>query len=156
MGMSFPTLRAAALSLALAAAPGLAAPGAAQGRSAADVRTVDGYRLTMPMLQKVLPALYAPGAQDCPQERDRDPRSLGLAEMARLLERCGPIVQALERAGVPIRDAAVVLASVYRTSEAVALHGGEVSAMPPGVLRDNALLLERPEIRRLTEGSSRS
>jgi hypothetical protein len=154
--MSFPTFRAAVLGLALAAAPGLASTGAAQGRSAADVRTVEGYRLTMPVLQKVLPALYAPGAQGCPQERDRDPRSLGLAEMARLLERCGPIVQALKRAGVPTRDAAIVLASVYRTSEEVALRGGKASAVPPGVLRDNALLLQRPEIRRITEGGSRS
>jgi hypothetical protein len=150
--------RAAAFTLGLASVPGLASPAAAQGRSAEDTRTIDGYRLTMPVLRKVLPAFHAPGAQSCPRESGRDPHSLSVAEMVRSLERCAPILQALERAGVPARDAAIVFASLLRTGQQVAMQGGKASALPPGVLRDNALLLERndPELRRLTKNGAQS
>jgi hypothetical protein len=65
-------LRAAALRLALAAGPGLAARGVAQGRSVEDARAIEGYRLTMPMLRKVLPTMYAPGTRRCEQRRHRE------------------------------------------------------------------------------------
>jgi hypothetical protein len=149
--MTRPIRFARALGLALLASSLLASGATAQGRSPADARIIDGYRLTMPMLRKVLPALYAPGAQSCPRER-RDPRTLSLAEMAQMVDRCAPMVQALRRAGVPSREAALVMASLYRTAEAVAIRRGEASAVDPGPLRDNALLLQQndPEIKRLT------
>jgi hypothetical protein len=105
----------------------------------------------MPMLRKVLPALYAPGAQSCPRDR-RDPRTLAIAEMAQMIDRCAPMVQALRRAGVPSREAALVMASLYRTAEAVALRSGDASAVSAGPLRDNALLMQQndAEIKRLT------
>ena len=71
--MTRPIRFARALGLALLASSLLAPVATAQGRSPADARIIDGYRLTMPMLRKVLPALYAPGAESCPRDR-RDPR----------------------------------------------------------------------------------
>jgi len=126
---------------------------AAQGRSAEDTRIIDGYRLTMPVLRKVLPALNAPGAQNCPRDGTRDPHTMSIADMVRMLERCSPVVDALRRAGVPTRDGVIVFASLLRTAKEVALQSGNATAIAPGVLRDNALLVERndPEIRRLTK-----
>ena len=123
----------------------------AQGRSAADTKIVESYRLTMPVLRKVLPALYAPGAQSCPRD-SRDPRTLSLAEMAQMIDKCAPMAEALRRASVPSRDAAIVMASLYRTAEAVAIRRGDANAVDQGALRDNALLLKQhdAEIKRLT------
>jgi hypothetical protein len=151
-------LRVAALALVLAAPPGLAARAAAQGRSAEDTTTIDSYRLTMPVLRKVLPALYAPGAQSCARAKDTDPNTLSIAEMTGSLERCAPVMQSLKRAGVPARDAAIAFASLLRTGQQVAMRGGNASALPPGVLRDNVLLLEQndPELRRLTKNGAQS
>jgi hypothetical protein len=144
-----------ALALALLGASLHARAAVAQGRSVEDARIIDGYRLTMPVLRKVLPALYAPGAQSCPRDRGRDPHTMSIADMVRMLERCAPAVQALRKAGVPAREGAIVFASLLRTAKEVALHAGAVA---PGVLRDNALLLERndPEIRRLTRTGASS
>ena len=143
-----------AMVLALFAAGELAA----QGRSAADQQAIDGYRLTMPTLRKVLPALYSPGAQACEKPRDRDPHTLALTEMTRSLERCATVKQALTKAGVPPREAAMVFASLLRTGQQVAMHGGKASALRPGVLRDNAFLLEQndAELRRLTRNGATS
>lgn len=142
---------ALALGLALLSSHVLAPEVEAQGRSAADTKTVDSYRLTMPVLRKVLPALYAPGAQSCHRD-SRDPRALSLAELTQMIDRCPPMVQALRKASVPSRDAALVLASLYRTAEAVALRRGDVNAVDQGPLRDNALLMKQndAEIKRLT------
>jgi hypothetical protein len=141
-----------ALGLALVTTSLLAPDAAAQGRSAEDARIIDSYRLTMPVLRSVLPALHAPGAQSCPRDRSRDPHSMSIADMVAMLERCAPVVQSLQRAGVSVRDGAIVFASMLRTGKAVALQSGNASAVAPGVLRDNALLLERndPELKRLT------
>jgi hypothetical protein len=150
--------RAAALALALAAAPGLAPPGAAQGRSAEDTEAIESYRLTMPMLRKVLPTMYAPGARRCEQRPRRDPMTLSLAEMTRTLEACSPVAKSLHEAGVRPREAAILYASLLNVSQQVARRGGKASALPPGVVRDNALLLEQndPEIRKLTETGGQS
>jgi hypothetical protein len=45
-----------------------------------------------------------------------------------------------------------VTASLHRTAEAVALRRGDASAVNPGPLRDNALLMQQndAEIKRLT------
>ena len=67
-------------------------------------------------------------------------------------QRCAPVMRALDRAGVPPREAAIVFASLLRTGQQVAVRGGKASALPAGVLRDNALLLEQndPELRKLS------
>ncbi len=149
--MTTPHRLALALAIALLPSAALAQSPAPQGRSPADARLIESHRLAMPMLRKVLPALAAPGARSCPRE-GRDPRQLSLAEMAQMLDRCAPTAQALRRAGVPSREAALVLASLYRTAEAVAIRGGDVNAVNPGALRDNALLMQQndAEIKRLT------
>jgi hypothetical protein len=149
--MNAPHRLALVLGLALLLPTMLATTAEAQGRSPADTRLVESHRLTMPMLRKVLPALAAPGAQSCPRE-SRDPRTLSLAEMAQMLDRCAPTAQALRRTGVPSREAALVLASLYRTAEAVALRNGDVNAVNPGPLRENALLMQQhdAEIKRLS------
>jgi hypothetical protein len=148
-----PFRRIAGLALAIAATQGALLPLTAQGRSAEDTRTVDGYRLTLPTLRKVLPALYAEGADTCERQKGRDPHTLSIAEMTRTLERCAPVLRALERAEVTPREAAIAFASLLRTGQQVAMRGGKATALPPSVLRDNALLLEQndPEIRRLTK-----
>jgi hypothetical protein len=53
---------------------------------------------------------------------------------------------------VPSREAALVLASIYRTAEAVAIRRGDANAVDQGPLRDNALLMQQndAEIKRLT------
>ena len=142
-----------ALMVAVLSALTVSRVSAAQGRSAEDARVIDGYRLTMPVLRKVLPALSAPGAQNCPRDGSRDPHTMSIADMVRMLERCAPVVDALKRAGVPTRDGVIVFASLLRTAKEVALQSGNASAIAPGVLRDNALLVERndPEIKRLTK-----
>ena len=146
------------LVLGVAGALLLASPARAQERSAEDTKAIDSYRLTMPMLRKVLPALYAPGAQSCPRPKARGANSLSIAEMTRSLERCPPVTRALARVGVPVREAAVVFASLLRTGQQVAMQSGRTAALPPGVARDNALLLEQndPEIRKLTRTGAES
>jgi hypothetical protein len=158
LGFALRPLGAAVLALTLTGAPRLTSTAAAQGRNVEDTRAIDSYRLTMPVLRKVLPALYAPGAQSCPRVKDRDPNSLSIAEMTQSLQRCTPVMHALARAGVPAREAAVVFASLLRTGRQVAMQRGRASALPPGVARDNALLLEQndPEIRKLTRTGAES
>jgi hypothetical protein len=147
--------RVAALSLALVVATGLSSSATAQGRSAEDTRRIESYRLTMPMLRKVLPAVYG---RTCERRRDLDPSALGLAEMTRMLEACAPVAQSLRQAGLTSGDAALLLAALLNASRRVALQGGKASALPPGVVRDNALLLEQndPEIRKLIESGGQS
>ena len=149
--MKTPHRTALAFALALLSTTVMAPSAAGQGRSPADTRLVESHRLTMPMLRKVLPALYAPGARSCPRDT-RDPRTLSLSEMTQMIDRCAPMAQALRRAGVPSREAALVLASIYRTSEAVAIRRGDANAVDQGPLRDNALLMQQndAEIKRLT------
>ena len=151
-------IRVTGLALALAVAPVVASQSAAQGRSAEDTRTIESYRVTMPMLRKVLPAMYAPGAQRCEQAPHRDPMSLSLAEMTRTLEACSPVVRSLREAGVQPRHAAILYAALLNVSRQVALRGGRASALPPGVVRDNALLLEQNdfEVRKLTKAGGQS
>jgi hypothetical protein len=112
----------------------------------------------MPVLRKVLPALYAPGAQGCPRDRTRDPHTMSIADMVAMLERCAPVVQSLRRAGIPVRDGAIVFASLLRTAREVALKSGKATDIAPGVLRDNALLLQQndPELKRLTRNGASS
>jgi hypothetical protein len=132
---------ARAAALALAAVAVLASPGAAQGRSAEDTRTIDAYRLTMPVLRKVLPALYAPEGRSCPRENGRDPHSLSIAEMTRSLERCGPVLQSLKRAGStgPIQTFGSGTARTFVTLNPA----GDPTAV--GVLLSESVLSSLPE-----------
>jgi len=146
-------IRAAVLALGLAAAPRLALPGAAQGRSAEDTKAIEEYRITMPMLRKTLPAMYALGTARCQEGRRTNPDSLGLAEMTRKLETCSPVMQSLSQAGVKAKDAALLYAALLHTGHELARRGGQSAALPPGVTHDNAVLLEEndAEIRKLTK-----
>ncbi len=78
--------------------------------------------------------------------------------MTRTLEACSPLAQSLRRVGVPPREAALVFAALLNVSQQVARRGGKASALPPGVVRDNAVLLEQndPEIRKLLETGGKS
>ena len=156
--MISPFRLALATGFVLVSASSIAPVAVAQRRSQADARIVDNYRLTMPMLRKVLPALYAPGAERCPQNRTLDPHTTSIADIQRMLERCPPMAEALRKGGVPVRDGAIVFASLLLTTKEAALKGGKASDIAPGVLRDNALLLERndPELRRLMKSGAGS
>jgi hypothetical protein len=146
-------LRAILSVLTLAGAPGLASAGAAQDRSAEETRTIESYRLTMPMLRKSLPVLSGATARSCERPSQRDPMKLSLAEMTRTLEACPTLAQSLRTAGVQPREAAILSAALLHVSRQVALRNGKVSELAPGVVRDNGLLLEKndPEIRKLIE-----
>ncbi len=144
MPLTFPSFRrSAVLALAVIALHAPTARLAAQ-RSAADARIIDGYRLSMPVLRRVLPALSA-ATPACRAREKRDPHTLSIAEMTRSLEQCPPVMESLRRAGVPPRDAAIVFGSMLSTAMAMALGGGKVDAVPAGPLRDNALLLQENE-----------
>jgi hypothetical protein len=119
------------------------------------IGTPEPGRLMVPMLRTVIPA---PGAQSCSRPKEPDPNSLSIAEMTRSSERCAPVMQAFARAGVPAGEAAIVFASMLRTGQQVALQSGKATALPPGVARENALLLEQndPEIRKLTRNRAES
>ena len=150
--------RAAALAFWLVAAPALSSPGAAQGRSAEDTKAIEEYRITMPMLRKTLPAMYALGTVRCEERRRTDPHSLSLDEMRRKLEACSPVMQSLRQAGVKAGDAALLYAALLHTALELGRRGGQSAALPPGVTRDNAVLLEQndAEIRRLTKTGGQS
>ena len=154
MNRSLYMSRALVLVLALFIAP--AASLAAQ-RSAEDARIIDGYRLTMPVLRKVLPALKAapPG---CKAAEVRDVQTLSIKQMTRMLDECYPVSTALQSAGISARDAAIVFGSMMRTAQAVALQGGKAGALSAGPLRDNALLMEQndAELRRLARNGGQS
>ena len=51
-----------------------------------------------------------------------------------------------------------MFAALLNVSQQVARRGGKASALPPGVVRDNAVLLEQhdPEIRKLLETGGKS
>lgn len=150
--------RLAGLVLAIAASQAIPGRLAAQRRSAEDTKAIDGYRLTMPTLRKVLPALYHPQASTCEHPKDRDPQTLSLDEMTSSLERCAPVRDALKQAGVQPREAALAFASLLSTGHQVAMQGGRASTLPGGVLRDNALLLEQndAELKRITKTGAQS
>ena len=82
-------------------------------------------------------------------------KGLGRSEFDMAVE---AILAACADAGISPRDAAVVFGSMMRTAQAVALQGGNASAVPAGSLRDNALLLERneAELRRLSQRGGQS
>ena len=150
--------RAAVLAFGLVATPGLASSVAAQGRSAEDTKTIEGYRITMPMLRKTLPAMYALGTTRCEERRRTDPHTLSLDEMTRKLEACSPVMQSLRQAGVKAGDAALLYAALLHTARELGRRGGQSAALPPGVIRDNAVLLEQndAEIRKLTKTGGQS
>ena len=146
------------IAFGLVAIPLLSSPCAAQGRSAEDSKAIEEYRITMPMLRKTLPAMSALGTVRCEERRRTDSHSLGLAEMTRKLEACSPVMQSLRQAGVKAGDAALLYAALLHTARELGRRGGQSTALPPGVTRDTAVLLEQndAEIRKLTKTGGQS
>ncbi len=117
------------------------------------------YRLTMPTLRKVMPALNDPGRAQCEQrEEKQNPFAMTLAELTTSLERCAPIRNAVAKTGVSTRAAATILAAVLYASrrmaeeESAVAMGKQAATLPPGPLKDNVALLRQnqAELGRLT------
>jgi hypothetical protein len=131
----------------------LAAPGAdAQGQSSASADA--DYRLTMPVLRKALPVLYAPGAKtECTrsQEEFRDVRGMSAADMEKVLAQCEPIRTAAAAQEISIRELALVSKALTLTAhrmaeeESAKVSGGTAAPLPPGALRDNVALVRQNE-----------
>jgi hypothetical protein len=68
------------------------------------------------------------------------------------------VLPSRREAGVRPREAAIVYAALLNVSREVALRGSKTSARPPGVVRDNAMLLEQndPEIRKVSRTGGQS
>ena len=135
-------------------------PASAQSGRPSGPPGAEQYRLTLPALRRVMPALQAPGQESCRRrEEKRDPLAMTLVEMTAALERCEPIRAALAKAGVSLREGASVLgAFMYAgrriTEEESALAmGNSAPPLPRGSLKDNVELLRRneAELRRLTQ-----
>ena len=143
------------LAALVALCAGLAAPSRAypQGDAQADARAIESYRLTMPVLRKVLPALYHPDAGACEKGKNenRDPSRMPLAEMTARLEECAPVRNAVRRSGLSTREAALTLAALVRASkrsaeeESAKAAGGQAPATGPGPLKDNVRLIRDNE-----------
>ena len=84
--------------------------------------------------------------------------ALAIATAPVLAPQCAAQGAAQGRPGEEPRDAAILYAALLTVSRKVALRGGRASALPPGVVHDNALLLEQnaSEIRKLTKAGGQS
>ena len=125
------------------------APAAAQspGEAASD------YRLTMPVLRKAIPALYAAGKESCTR-RHRDQRELAemtVAQMASELDGCAPVQRAAAAQGISTLELAQVSKALMQVGhriseeESAKVTGGTPPALPSGVLRDNVSLVRQNE-----------
>lgn len=151
------TLRAlvrTALSLTLPLLALAASDADAQRNASAASGGAEDYRLTMPVLRKALPALYAPGADaECAQKGEdyRDVRAMGVAEMEQHLNTCAPVKRAAAAQGIAIRELALVSKAIVQASyrmaeeESAKVSGGSAAPLPAGVLRDNVALLRQHE-----------
>ncbi|MEP6689440.1 MAG: hypothetical protein ABJC36_13910 [Gemmatimonadales bacterium] len=161
-------MRHSALGLALALALGACVccaslAGAQTGRDA-DAGVGRDYRLTMPTLRQVLPALFNPETQKACTARSgepRNPQAMTLAQLTAKIERCAPMRSALARSGASTREAALTLAAMVRAGrrmteeESAKVSGGTVAPLPDGALKDNVALLRRheAELKQLTPGA---
>ena len=127
--------------------PGSAAAAQKQAAASAD------YRLTMPMLRKALPALYAAGKERC-TERQRSPQEIAemtVAQMEAELEGCAPVQRAAAAQGVSTRELAQVSKALLEAGhrmaeeESAKATGGTAAALPAGALRDNVGLVRQNE-----------
>ena len=140
-----------AIALLAWSVPGPAAK--AQGSPARSDPAIETYRLSMPTLRKVLPALYHPEARACEKGKNEnlDPASMPLADITARLERCEPMRDAIAKSGVSTTEAALTLAALARaskrsTEEASAkAAGGQAPPLTPGALKDNLTLIRENE-----------
>jgi hypothetical protein len=123
--------------------------------------SVDEYRLSMPMLRKVLPVLYAPRMDTCPRRAPREVAAMSVAEMQEQIEHCAPVQRAAAAHGVTTREVALVSKALMQVGirmaeeESAKATGGTPAPLPPGVLRDNVALVRQneAELGRLTRRS---
>lgn len=135
--------------IAACALPGSAAR--AQGRGPDDARTLAGYRLTMPIVRKVLGAMRE--ADTDPEMRQIKQRwaasgarpdytTMSLAQLAAQYDAMPPAKRALARAGVSSREAATVYTALMRaisyTSQEDAANARAIGARPPAPLPPGA------------------
>ena len=126
----------------------------AQRPFAAIDQTAESYRLTMPVLRKVLPVLNATGVKtECPRNGGlfRDVDAMRIAEMEAVLDRCVPVRRAAVAQGVSTREAALVAKALIRAGrriteeESAKATGGTPAPLPAGVLSDNVALVRQNE-----------
>ena len=122
---------------------------AAQNESGAS----SDYRLTMPVLRKALPALYAAGKERC-TERRRTPQEIAamtIGQMEAELQGCAPVQRAASAQGITTRELAQVSKALLQAGhrmaeeESAKATGGTAAPLPPGLLRDNVVLLRQNE-----------
>ena len=111
------------------------------------------YRLTMLVLRKAIPVLYAAGKESCTRRR-RDQRELAemtVAQMESELEGCAPVQRAAAAHGISTRELAQVSKALMQVGhrmaeeESAKVTGGTAAALPSGVLRDNVTLVRQHE-----------
>jgi hypothetical protein len=138
------------LSLAACALILSASEAAAQKQAAA----TSDYRLTMPVLRKALPALYAAGKERC-TSRQRSPQEIDemtVAQMEAELEGCAPVQRAAAAHGITTRELAQVSKALLQAGhrlaeeESAKATGGTAAPLPAGALRDNVALVRENEV----------
>ena len=115
--------------------------------------TTSDYRLTMPMLRKALPVLYAAGKERCTQRQRsaQEIADMAIAQMEAELEGCAPIQRAAAAHGVGTRELAQVSKALLQAGhrmadeESAKATGGTAALLPAGALRDNVALLRQHE-----------
>lgn len=144
----------ALVALALPALPLAACDANAQRQQQPTSTEGDDYRLTMPVLRKALPVLYAPEAKkECAEQESelRDVRAMGVGQMEKLLDQCPPAKRGAAEAGISTRELAQVwkalTLAIYRMAEEenAKVRGGTATPLPPGALRDNVALFRQNE-----------
>ncbi len=137
------------LGLAVCALTFSASEAAAQKQAA----TIPDYRLTMPVLRKALPALYAAGKERCTQRQrsQREIAEMTVSQMETELEGCAPVQRAAATHGVSTRELAQVSKALLQVGhrmaeeESAKATGGTAAPLPPGALRDNVTLVRQNE-----------
>ena len=111
------------------------------------------YRLTMPVLRKAIPALYAGGKARCTQ-RQRSPQEIAAMTVAQMeveLQGCAPVQRAAAAQGVTTRELAQVSKALLQAGhrmaeeESAKATGGTAAPLPSGALRDNVALVRQNE-----------
>ena len=137
------------LGLTFCALTVLSSEAAAQQQAGAN----SDYRLTMPVLRKALPALYAAGKERC-TERQRSPQEIAemtVAQMEAELDGCAPVQRAAAAQGVTTRELAQVSKALLQVGhrmaeeESAKATGGTAAPLPPGALRDNVATVRQNE-----------
>jgi hypothetical protein len=114
----------------------------------------ESYRLTMPVLRRVLPVLHAPGVTtECPRQGGafRDVDAMPVTEMQAVLDRCAPVRRAAAAHGVSTREVALAAKALMRAGrriteeESAKVSGGTPAPLSAGALRDNVLLVRQNE-----------